>query len=105
MTASSQPAAVDRLADKSRTVLLRADTKAILIATLGGSQQALDVRNVNCAGYGRIWHKPQASEVGWVDFIFPLSQQRTSWDYLLSKSKLLRSSKSQAAITDVGSAS
>ncbi len=46
MTASSQPAAVDRLADKSRTVLLRADTKAILIATLGGSQQALDVRNV-----------------------------------------------------------
>ena len=71
MTASSQPTAVDRLADKSRTVLLRADTKAILIATLGGSQQALDVRNVNSAGYGRIWHKPQASEVGWVDFIFP----------------------------------
>lgn len=41
------------------------------------STQAVDLHNINCEGYGRIWHKPISTEPDWVEI--PLPYHPAAW--------------------------
>ncbi|HAZ48865.1 MAG TPA: hypothetical protein DDW76_14665 [Cyanobacteria bacterium UBA11369] len=62
---------VDSFGLRLRSLLLKEDEKAILISNLLNSGQASDVHNINCDGYGRVWHKSILPEDNWGEIVLP----------------------------------
>jgi uncharacterized Fe-S cluster-containing radical SAM superfamily protein len=62
---------VDEFGLRLRSILLKEDESAILISNLVDSDQATDIHNINCDGYGRIWHKSVLPEENWGEIVLP----------------------------------
>lgn len=62
---------VDSFGLKLRSLLLKKEEQAILISKLEDSDQAQDIHNINCNGYGRIWHKSVLPEENWGEIVLP----------------------------------
>lgn len=68
---------VDEFGLKLRSILLKKDEKEILISDLRSSEQTADIHDINCDGYGRVWHKSILPEDNWGEIVLPY--QPASW--------------------------
>lgn len=62
---------VDSFGLRLRSTLLNKDEKSILLSNLLNSEQAADIHNINCNGYGRVWHKTTRPEENWGEIVLP----------------------------------
>lgn len=62
---------VDSFGLRLRSILLNQASQSILISDLRDSEQATDIHNINCMGYGRVWHKSVEIEENWGEIVLP----------------------------------
>jgi uncharacterized Fe-S cluster-containing radical SAM superfamily protein len=71
MLEKSKAIKVDEFGSYLRDMLIDKDNQTILISDLRSSEQSTDIHNINCEGYGRVWHKSIESEPSWGEIVLP----------------------------------